>query len=231
MKEPRRNFKPFSETINLVGQYPNSNLFKDTYTKSTEEERIGIIRLWMTEGIPYAFKNNPILYEDIRAFIARQISIHPKEVTLVGSARIGYSLSKKEWGNPFDNNSDFDFMVVSDDLFGKIVKEFQAWANDIASKRILPNTSNEMSYWLENIEYLDGKIPRGFIQIRFLPYNINYPSVKKCYDAIWLLKKRLDITATIPSVSDSSIRVYSSWKACIRQLHINFNSALNIRHT
>lgn len=228
MKEPISPFILSPDTINLRELYPDSFLLKDIYTKTNFTERLGIIRLWMTEGIPFAFKEHPLLYEEVRDFIAKGVNVHTKDVTIVGSARIGYSLSKDEWGRPFNSNSDFDFTIVSNDLYKTAVNEFQGWVKDIEFKRVLPKDVSEMSIWLNNIQYLDEKIPTGFIQIKFIPYHINYPTIKKSYDTIWLLKKKLQFTQTAPRASDASIRVYSNWKACINQLRINFNSALNL---
>ena len=85
-----------------------------------------------------------------------------------------------------------------------------------------------MNIWLSNIKYLDQQIPKGFIQTKLIPNNINYKTIKKCYDIIYFLKKKFSITEEVPKVSDASIRVYSSWKSCIKQMHINFNTALDI---
>jgi hypothetical protein len=216
------------DAIDFKEFYPNSSLLKTVYLNTNYTERLGIIRLWMTEGIPYAFKSHPLLFEEIRNFIAKLLNVDTKEVSLVGSARIGYSLSKKEWGRPFNSDSDFDFIIVSNTLYGNIVKEFQNWVRDIETRKILPKDLYEMNTWLANIQYLDKQIPKGFIQTRFIPYNINYTTIKKCYDTIWLLKKRFVVTEIVPKVSDASIRVYSNWKSCVKQMHINFNTALDI---
>lgn len=228
MKESIIPFILSPDTLNLRELYPESSFLKNIYAKTNTKERLGIIRLWMTEGIPFAFKEHPLLYEEVRDFIAKGVKVHAKDVTIVGSARIGYSLSKDEWGRPFNSNSDFDFTIVSNDLYKTTVNDFQRWVKDIESKIVLPKDVSEMLIWLYNIKYLDKKIPTGFIQIKFIPYHINYPTVKKCYDTIWLLRKKLQVTQTAPRVSDASIRVYSNWKACINQLRINFNSALNL---
>ena len=217
-----------SETTKLLGSYPSSAILRDVYARTLHEERLGIIRLWMTEGIPFAFKQYPLLYEEVRNFIARGITVEAKEVTLVGSGRIGFSLSKDEWGDPFNGDSDLDFVVVSDSLFRVLVAEFQTWVRDLASRKVLPRNEPETATWLENIEILNQKIPRGFIQVRLLPFHDNYPHVRRCYDTIWLLRKKLKSTATAPRLSDASIRVYSSWRSCVNQLRINFNIALNL---
>jgi len=217
-----------SDAINFKELYPNPSILKTMYLNTNYSERLGIIRLWMTEGIPYAFKSHPLLFEAIRSFIAKLLKVDSKEVSLVGSARIGFSLSKKEWGRSFSSNSDYDFIIVSNTLYGNIVKDFQNWVSDLETRKIFPKTVYEMNVWIDNIKYLDKQIPKGFIQTKLIPYNNNYATTKKCYDTTWLLKKKFSATEAIPKVSDASIRVYSSWKSCVNQLHINFNSALNI---
>jgi len=208
--------------------YPDPSELKNTFIQTNKGERLGIIRLWITEGIPFAFKDYPLLYEDARAFIASGVKVETKEVSLVGSARIGYSLSKHKWGRPFSINSDFDFTIVSNKLYASIVGDFQKWVKDLETGQYLPKDEKSMDIWLSNIRYLDEQIPKGFIQTKMIPYHINYPAVKHCYDTIYLFKKRWGITETAPRISDASIRVYSSWKSCVNQIYINFISALDL---
>jgi len=212
----------------LLGAYPDSEQIKDVYTNASESERYGIIRLWITEGIPFAFKENPLLYEEIRRFIADGVKVHPKEITLVGSGRIGYSLKKKVWGREFTKTSDLDFTIISNDLFTKLVSDFKKWVGDIESKKIIPRSPNELRGWLGSIEAVHKNIPQGFIYTKnLLPYN-NNPTVRICYNIMGKLQDRLSTTANAPRISDISVRVYSGWKTCIRQIQINFKSALDL---
>jgi hypothetical protein len=208
--------------------YPDPTDLKNLYVNTNHFERLGIIRLWITEGIPYAFKKHPLLYEEARRFIAQGVKVETKEVSLVGSARIGYSLSKREWGRPFNAHSDFDFTIVSNVLYASIVTDFQNWVKDLEKRKILPKDPRGMDIWLSNIIQLDKQIPKGFIQTKMIPYHDNYPTVKKCYDTIYWFRKRLGATERAPRISDASIRVYSSWKSCINQIYINFKSALDL---
>jgi len=208
--------------------YPDPDDLKTVFINTKNDERFGIIRLWITEGIPYAFKDCPLLYEKARVFIAKGVKVETKEVSLVGSARIGYSLSKHEWGRPFNTKSDLDFTIVSNNLYASIVSDFQNWVKDLETGKILPKGHREMDIWLANIKQLDEQIPKGFIQTKMIPYNSNYPAVKNCYDTIYLFRKKLGVTEMAPRISDASIRVYSSWKSCITQLSVNFKSALGL---
>lgn len=213
---------------NLKGLYPTSQEIKKVFSNASEGERYGIIRLWITEGIPYAFRNEPLIYEEIREFISKGVNVHPKDVTLVGSGRIGYSLKKKVWGRTFTNSSDLDFTIISEELYSKLVADFKKWVSDIESKKLKPQTQNELKGWLGSIEVVDRNIPQGFIYTKnLLPYS-NYPTVRKCYAAMNKLQERLSQTKNAPKISDASIRVYSDWKSCVRQLQINFKTALDL---
>lgn len=210
----------------LIALYPDSNLLKEFFIKATDSERFGIIRLWITEGIPYAFRDNPLLYEEIRSFIAKGVNAHTKEVTLVGSGRIGYSLKKKVWGKKFTSASDLDFTIISNDLYGNLVKDYQAWVNDFRTKQIIPSNPQQTKNWLDAITTVNENIPNGFINTKHLFSNIKYPTIKKCNYTMGMLQDKLKTTASAPKISDVSIRVYSDWKACVTQLQKNFKVAL-----
>lgn len=221
-------FSLSSGSQNLKGIYPTSQEIKDVFTNASEAERYGIIRLWITEGIPYAFKDEPLIYEEIREFIGKGVNVHSKEVTLVGSGRIGYSLKKKVWGKVFTNSSDLDFTIISSELYSKLVIDFKKWVGDIESKKLKPKTENELKRWLGSIEVVDRNIPQGFIYTKnLLPYS-DYSTVRKCYGTMNRLQEKLAQTKNAPKVSDASIRVYSDWKSCVRQLQINFKTALDL---
>ena len=213
---------------NLKGLYPTSQEIKDVFSKANETEQCGIIRLWITEGVPFAFKEEPLLFEEVREFIAKGVGVHPKEVTLVGSGRIGYSLRKEVWGRVFSNSSDLDFTIISNELFSRLVKDFKKWVGDIESKKLKPTSENQLNGWLGSIDVVDKNISKGYIYTKNLWSHQNYPTVQRSYGTMNKLKERLSHTKNAPRISDMSIRVYSDWKSCIRQLQINFKTALDI---
>jgi hypothetical protein len=212
----------------LIESYPDPNLIKNIFSRANAKERLGILRLWMTEGIPYAFKDLPLLYEETREFIARDLRVNSKEITIVGSGRIGYSLKKKVWGKTFSANSDLDFTIVSNDLFTKLVIDYQLWVSEIRAKKIIPRDATQMKNWLASIGTLDRNIPNGYINTNDIFSHQNYPTVKRCYTSMIVLRDVLKLTPHAPQISKTSVRVYSSWNSCIRQLEINFKTALEL---
>lgn len=223
-----REFEPFSfsEKGSLISsQYPDPVTLKETYRSISQQDQFGILRLLITEGIPFVYKSNPLAYEVIRSFLAERFHIHPKEIVLVGSARVGYSLSKLKWGNPFSDKSDLDFAIVSEFLFKAILRDFYKWINDIEKRRKIPINKKDLENWLENIDIISNSVKRGFVQTNLLPYDDNYPTTKKISSTIWLLKKKFSETKNMPNVPRSSVRIYANWKSFLSQLHSNFTIA------
>lgn len=79
-----------------------------------------VVQELLFEGIPYCFKDTPDLYKDFRKEICDKFQIHPQNFTVIGSAKIGFSLKPKYYGRPFSEESDIDVVLVSDDLFQQL---------------------------------------------------------------------------------------------------------------
>jgi hypothetical protein len=100
-----------------------------------------VARLWLTEGLPSAFFTSPAIYEDMRGWLASRLNVHPKEVTLIGSARLGYSLAPPpNFGRPFGPRSDLDLSIVSADLFKRVTLAFSSFAVDYRAGAVMPRS-------------------------------------------------------------------------------------------
>ena len=75
------------------------------------EARIALAQLWMTEGIPFAFVECPVLYDSVRLWLGKRLNVHAKEISITGSGRTGESLNPQRTGKPFDAKSDLDLFV------------------------------------------------------------------------------------------------------------------------
>jgi hypothetical protein len=222
------DFAPFSFSEKgslLSSSYPDPETLKAVYRSVHRVDQFGVLRLLITEGIPFAYKSNPLAYEAIRAFIAERLSIDPKGLILVGSARVGYSLSKHKWGKAFSSNSDLDFAIVSNSLFRALVKDLSTWVDDMKSRRTRPTSIANLRKQLMNIDILSLSTSRGFIQTNLFPYSGRYPAAKRMHSSIWLLIKRISNTHSLPNVPRSSIRVYADRRSFLAQLHLNFRLA------
>ena len=58
-------------------------------------------------------------YFDLRSKVAKKFGLHPNEVLVVGSAKLGFSIAPDQEYNLFSDESDIDVALVSSKLFDK----------------------------------------------------------------------------------------------------------------
>jgi hypothetical protein len=211
-------FKVSAELRGLSCAYPDAKTLADAAVRGGELSKLAIARLWLSEGIPYAFKDNPALYETVRGWLSTKLSVDPKEIHLTGSARLGQSMAPDKLGKIFGQNSDLDLFVVSQNLFEKITADFNAWAYDFEKDNILPRNDRENTFWVSNLQRGPKNIQRGFIDTNTVPNFESYATTKNVSQAMWLLKEKLDVTDNAPRVKGASVRCYRDWACYVRQM-------------
>lgn len=67
-------------------------------------------------------------YHDLKLYMSSKLGIHLNNIAIVGSAKLGFSLSPstEKMFAPFNYSSDLDVVVVSSDLFNKSWKAFES---------------------------------------------------------------------------------------------------------
>jgi len=207
----------------LKNIYPCPEELRTVAKSVKDSEKFGVVQQWLSEGIPYCFRECPLLYEAIRGWLAREIEIHAKEITLIGSARIGYSLTPSNYGRPFNNSSDLDFSVISSVLFESCVAAFRLWLDDYQNGRKLPKNPRQAFFWKNNAHNVPNNIKRGFVDPRLIPTYWKYPVACRIQDSLYRLHEKIKMTEYAPRVREASIRVYRDWWAAIKQFRINFS--------
>lgn len=202
-------------------------LEKINTTFSTKELK-GLISLYITEGVPYAFKSNPLIFEEIRNWLGNHLNIEAKSITITGSSRIGFSLHPEKWGKPHRNSSDLDFIIVSKRIFEEYKHDFKQFASNL-QKRI-NNKERISAIDLNNIETITRTISNSrFIDQFKIPINKNYPSIYKSYDLLAHLVERMKLTTNCPKPYKASVRVYENWQSCFDHINRNIKSAFKHR--
>lgn len=206
----------------LTDPYPPPEVLREAAHSGDEPARIAIIQLWLSEGIPHSFRCCPAIYEAVRCWLGVELEVHAKEISLIGSARLGKSLKPEKFGTPFINNeSDLDLFVVSSDLFERLKADFYLWLSDFESERIKPRNKNEANYWTDNIKRLPMAISQGFIYPDRIPSSSKYPTAKRVNNTMGLLVDKLKITPEAPKPKKASVRCYSSWNSFVQQMLLN----------
>lgn len=214
--------KAFTATppaLSLTDLYPDSSTLRSALQNMSGPEREAFLRLWVTEGIPAAFKRAPIHYENLREWLGGRLDVHPKSITVIGSGRIGYSLAPPpEFGREFvPLESDLDLSLISLECFRKHEECFQKWKSDFEAKRVTPKNLTEGSYWNENLVVVPKNLRRGFIDYNKIPFRKDYEFVQHIAQALYVLKQRLDLTPEVPSFRKITLRTYSTWEAFLTQ--------------
>ena len=98
-------FRIATPLAKLSDQYPDAKSVVDAASEGGEQARIALARLWLSEGIPFAFRKCPALYEAVRTWLSSRLAVEAKAINLTGSARLGSSLSPKKLGKPFRHHN------------------------------------------------------------------------------------------------------------------------------
>lgn len=203
------------EVINCA--YPAADAIATASWSGGSKARLALARLWLSEGIPYAFRGRPAVYEEVRFWMAACIGVDPKEISIVGSARIGQSLSPDSQGRAFGDSSDLDFIAVSNSLFKEVVDDFNKWTYEYESHTISPRNERERRFWDDHMDRGPLVIGRGFIDANMIPLIKSYPTATRIAQTMYLVTEKLRITPSAPRVKHASLRVFNSWRAFVQQ--------------
>lgn len=213
--------------LELLNPFPCPDELCKALSGGTRIEREIFVRLWLTEGAPAIFRHCPAIYEDLRGWLANQLGIHPKEINLIGSARIGYSLAPPpDFGRPFGEHSDLDLSVISATLFERLVELTHLFEDDYKNGTILPKSETEQMLWDDNLRFAERNIPKGFLDSKKIPNLERYAAAQKINQAMWVLLKKLEVTPGAPKVKRASTRIYRDWQCFIDRVSLNLRSAL-----
>lgn len=210
-------FKVSDALSSLPHPYPSANALRKVLSNDISQDCKAIARLWLSEGVPFVFRSCPAIFEKARVWLSTTLEIDPKEITIIGSARIGYSLAKGKFGTRFNNASDLDFTIVSQRLFQKLVNDFECFKDDFRNGTITPRNSKESRYWPENVRVCSRTISKGFLDANKIPNLDRYAIAKRINNSMSILHRKLKASEEIPKTKKSSARVYFDWDKFVDQ--------------
>lgn len=77
-----------------------------------------MVKRHITFGDCFALKEDS--YFNLKIEIAEHFKIHPNEVLMVGSGKLGFSIVRAKRYKPFDDSSDIDIAIISSPVFDAI---------------------------------------------------------------------------------------------------------------
>ena len=211
----------------LTATYPSPQDLLEAAAEGRRERAI-LARLWISEGIPFAFKECPSLYEEFRASLAEQLGIDAKEVSVAGSGRLGYSLVPNKWGNAYrPMTSDLDWFAVSQRLFERLREDFERWCADYDHGEIRAQTENDRKYWPANRSETPNQISRGFVDSKRVPNRERYGVFLGTNRCLYQLRLKLQKSNKAhESPKQWTLRCYRDWGAYERQMNINLQEVV-----
>jgi len=96
-------------------RYPTSAEFRELLRTTDDIEEV--LYKHILEGLPYAFHDSESDYTKLRRHVSTVLEVPMRDLTIVGSGRIGFSLDPNQFGRPFSDTSDLDMVVVSAPVF------------------------------------------------------------------------------------------------------------------
>lgn len=72
---------------------------------------------FLFEGVPYAFEGNITAWIEWKTKLASALQVDPREIVLIGSAALGFSLNPTKSFSAFNKDSDIDVGIVSQHHF------------------------------------------------------------------------------------------------------------------
>lgn len=219
------------DLANLKGTYPGLDAVLAAVASGAFEQET-VSRLWISEGIPFAFKECPAFYDAARRWLADGLDVDPKQICLRGSGRLGYSLAPIECklGQRYRPGcSDLDFFAVSSRLFEDMKADFERWRDDYSHGAVEPK-QGEKDYWKGNVKQLPKNLNAGFVDSNKVPNLKPYRCIQRMNDCLAGLHRELRNTHGAPDPGDKiTLRCYRDWAAYVRQQRINLQQATEVR--
>lgn len=76
-----------------------------------------VVNRYILRDDSVCFDNDISLISDLKESLSSHFKIHTKEIEIVGSGKLGFSLSEERLGKEFNKYSDIDLAIVSSQLF------------------------------------------------------------------------------------------------------------------
>ena len=80
-----------------------------------------MVRKYVTFGSSYLLDDE--LYFELKSEVSHQFDVHPSEVIMVGSGKLGFSIAPTKRFQHFNDESDLDVAIISAELFDSVWKD------------------------------------------------------------------------------------------------------------
>lgn len=135
---------------------------------------------------------DPDEYFRLRSVVARRYDLHPNDVLVVGSGKLGFSIAPSKQYRPFSDESDLDVVIISERLFDIVWQDVHRYFN-------------QGGYW-EHANAFQQYLFRGWLRPDKLPPDHKFPFGK----AWWEFFNHLSASREY-SISRIRGAIYRNW--------------------
>ncbi len=125
----------------------------EEFRQLTKSENLQVVvNLLLLAGPVFYFKQDHRRYFDFKNKISARLNVHPNNIEVVGSARLGFRLKLEKLGKPFGADSDIDVVIVSNNLFERVWLQLifmteEKWYHLTPKERANVKECKENIYW------------------------------------------------------------------------------------
>lgn len=141
------------------------------------------------------------LYDEFKHFVSDKLNIQFGNIAIVGSAKTGFSLAPKKFGNAFTEESDFDLILVSPGLYRKFWDAYF----DLHCEGV----------YIRGFGFKTSEIFRRFISIK--EPDPSHPTLKEWIQKVENFNKDYQVKFDIYNVIN--YRIYESWES-VEKYHL-----------
>ena len=124
---------------------------------------IEVVQGYITHGPAFVFKDNDEKYFQLKNTIAQNFELNPQEVIMIGSAKLGFSISPRKLWESFHDESDIDMVIISATIFDKFWKDLYDFNFNI---NLTDRTEKEDKQYYRFLEYFF----RGWLRPDVFPF-------------------------------------------------------------
>jgi cobyrinic acid a,c-diamide synthase len=107
-----------------------------SFLENKEYSELDIVRRFLCFGNAHIFDDNEENYFILKDKISDHYDIHPNEVMMIGSGKLGFSIApNKDW-NSFNSDSDLDMAIISEKAFNFFWDELLSFNIDIKVRTV-----------------------------------------------------------------------------------------------
>lgn len=104
------------------------------YLKNDSNTIERIMNKYLLFCVPYIYRDNEDVYYELKEEISNYFKIQQTQIYIVGSAKLGFSISPNKRFKNLNEDSDIDIAIIDERLFDKFWKEIYTINIDLISR-------------------------------------------------------------------------------------------------